>query len=281
MKQHHLRLLFFIVFIVIHGCKKEEAVTNTAAPADAKMFGKVYCDTYPAGAQIFIDSVNTGKVTPSLIDSLTEGIHAVGFKRTFFSDTVTVAQVRINSIPVARCTLKQTVNISNYFPLTVGSSWHYERTDTGGGKYVDSTSFTVADMRLLYNGAMAVLWIEKSPLTVDSLLVSSSNDTVRFYSAPYQSGFNRRTFIFPLTSGKTWSAPVRSYTVDTIETVTTKAGVFTNCFRIQEIIGIPNTYGHPTYWIHPVAGIVKVYDYDFLERRYEIWNLKSYYIAPK
>ena len=274
-------LLLISILIFTNGCKKEDTVANSSEVITGKVFGKIYCDTYPAGALIYIDSISTGKYTPYIIDSLTEGIHSVGFNKLYFNDSVIVAQVRANTIPVARCTLKQTLNVSNYLPLTVGSSWIYERRDTGYSKSVDTTSFIVANVGLAFTGKLGVLWLEKYPSTVDTFIVCSSNDTVRFYYLGYQSGPESRAFAFPLFVGKTWKNMVLTITVDTIETVTTKAGVFTNCFRIQQTTSVPNTYGHPTYWIHPNAGIVKVYDYDFVEQRYQIWNLKSYYIAPK
>ena len=276
---HVLRYLFLSIIISILGCEKEESIVYISRETDNKIivYGKIYCETYPAGAKIYIDSLFTGKVTPALIDSVTEDIHAVEFKKMYFSDYITAAQVRSNVIPAIRCTLKQTLNISNYFPLTVGSSWKYERIDTGLSNYTDTTGFSVADMGVANNGTVGALWIEKYGTVIDSNIVYENNDTLRFNLSGYES----KTFPFPLSIGKTWSVGSLRYNVDTIETVTTKVGVFQNCAKVQKNTIVPNTYGHPTYWIHPDVGIVKVYDYDFVERRYQVWNLKSYFIAQK
>lgn len=48
---------------------------------EKSMIGSAYFSSEPAGAQIWIDGVNTGKVTPATISNLKEGNHTYGLKK--------------------------------------------------------------------------------------------------------------------------------------------------------------------------------------------------------
>jgi len=50
------------------------------------IFGKMYVDSSPRGAEIFIDGVSTGKKTQSLIENLFPGTHKVKFKLSGYWD---------------------------------------------------------------------------------------------------------------------------------------------------------------------------------------------------
>ena len=58
------------------------SVSATLVPAE----GCIYFSTTPAGARIFIDNVDTGKVTPSLVCGLTLGAHTYRLSLTGYQD---------------------------------------------------------------------------------------------------------------------------------------------------------------------------------------------------
>lgn len=260
------------------GCKKgsNESIINSTK--EDEQYGKIYCESYPPGAKIYIDSTFTGKFTPSVIDSVTEDIHVVSLQKNYFLPFDAAIQVKINTIPAIRCTLKQAINISNWFPLTVGSSWVFQRSDTGILKVIDTVSFVVSDIDSASSQTVGSLWTEKYRTYTDSLIACATSDTINFYWT-FNLSVPRRTFIYPLNIGSTWKVGYYDYTVDTVETVIAKAGVFVNCYKVKQVSSIPNTYGWTWYWVHPQNGIVNIYDFDGQQQIYHHWNLMSVNIA--
>lgn len=282
MKSANIFIMVLILLASIVGCKEEERIIGVPNNIDTVVYGKIYCESYPSGAKIFIDSVFTGRFTPAVIDSIAEGIHLIELKKYLFFPFESAVQVRFGTIPAIRCTLKQSVNTSTYFPLTVGSSWYYQRSDTGQSRAIDTASIAISNIdSTLFNKMIGGLWIEKyrehGQLYIDSMIAVVRNDSINIWQKTY-SNPPQRTFCFPLKTGKTWKISYNEYQVDTIETVNSLAGTFTNCYKVRHVVTIPNTYGWTWYWIHPQKGIVKIYDFDGLEKRYRVWSLMSYHI---
>ncbi len=82
MKKQILVSLFLLTFVslVMVGCS--DSTTN---PVDTVKQG-AYVVSYPVGAAIWIDNVNTGKVTPALIDTLKVGSHDITLKLTNYDN---------------------------------------------------------------------------------------------------------------------------------------------------------------------------------------------------
>ncbi len=171
------------------------------------------------------------------------------------------------------------MNTSTYFPLTVGSSWIYERTDTGRSKIVDTVSFTITNIDSSINIGVGSVWIEKYPNNeIYSLVAAINNDTLRF-SLLSGISYTWRTFVFPLSMKKTWTiGRYDGYLVDTIETVVTKSGSFSNCYKVRQLSTISNTHDVIWYWIHDKYGIVKIYYADGVSYTSQVWNMVSYHI---
>ena len=77
-----LILLFIIAFavLVLTSCDTTDDPVTSAEP------GSIYVTSNPAGAQIWIDGVNTSQVTPDTIRNLDEGVYTVTLKLTDYND---------------------------------------------------------------------------------------------------------------------------------------------------------------------------------------------------
>jgi len=77
-----LILLFIIAFavLVLTSCDTTDDPVASAEP------GSIYVTSNPAGAQIWLDGVNTSQVTPDTINNLDEGVYTVTLKLTDYND---------------------------------------------------------------------------------------------------------------------------------------------------------------------------------------------------
>lgn len=88
MKKKLLILLALLISITFISC---DEITD---PIDEN--GTIRIESEPAGAQIWLDNVNTGKVTPSTITSLQSGDHALTLKLGSLGDSTFAAVAIVN-----------------------------------------------------------------------------------------------------------------------------------------------------------------------------------------
>ncbi len=95
-----LFLSVFAVSIILTGCKESSSVTETTAVLQGS-----FIKSTPVGAQIWVDGVNSGDVTPHLMDSLTVGVHTITLKFTDYDDLSFVDSVKVSTIDTVSKTM--------------------------------------------------------------------------------------------------------------------------------------------------------------------------------
>ena len=76
-----LTLLLLIIFF--YRCGEESPTTNNIQPGT----GLIFVDSDPPGAQIVLDNINTGKITPDTIKNLLIGDHQITLQLAGYEDT--------------------------------------------------------------------------------------------------------------------------------------------------------------------------------------------------
>lgn len=114
-----MKKLFFLLLIpffalLVSSCSDDDPITPAA------MEGNLYITSNPAGAQIWIDGVNTSQTTPDTVLDIDEGIHNVTlrlteYKDTTFSISITADQTSI----VGPIMLTSDISTSLYGPVRI------------------------------------------------------------------------------------------------------------------------------------------------------------------
>jgi hypothetical protein len=102
-----LTILFLSVLsisIFLTGCKKNSSITGGSTTLQGS-----YLISTPSGAQVWIDGVNSGDVTPHLMDSLSVGIHTVTLKFTDYDDISFVDSVKLSTVDTVSKTMNSSV----------------------------------------------------------------------------------------------------------------------------------------------------------------------------
>lgn len=81
-----MKKLFFLLLIpffalLVSSCSDDDPITPAANE------GNLYITSNPAGAQIWIDGVNTSQTTPDTVLDIDEGVHNVTLRLTEYKDT--------------------------------------------------------------------------------------------------------------------------------------------------------------------------------------------------
>lgn len=106
-----LRTSVLIIFIAAflaaftQGCKKDENPSEPEVPEQPK--SGLFVSTFPQGAEIFVDSVSTGKVSPALITGISSGPHKLLLTRVDYEDYTTSIYMKSNRIDTLYITLKR------------------------------------------------------------------------------------------------------------------------------------------------------------------------------
>jgi hypothetical protein len=270
----HSRRCFIVLVIFTAGCERLEyhSINDVPEKEYPDGIGSVYCDSYPPGATVYIDGVNSYRKTPALIDSIPFGERMFTYRMLHFEDfeiTITVDQVRT---PYVRSIMRNMVNRTPYFPMSVGSYWKYVRYDHDSKTY-DTTMHTVSNIVTGPDGRLTTVWKNESKKWWDDEEQFSyiRDDTLFIYITPLQQIEEYYTLILPLpfltsTSWKfTNPYPFLSAvhcSVYSIQTLTTPAGHFEQC----AVVRIARYFDYDgvaleEYWIHPNTGIVRKNDY--------------------
>ena len=96
MKYFYLISLSVLMVFAFLSCEKE-VYTGLPTGPETINFRKLSIDSNPQGAAIYLDSMNTGYVTPDTVDWIEEGTHLVTLKHSLYGDTSFVITVMGNS----------------------------------------------------------------------------------------------------------------------------------------------------------------------------------------
>ncbi|MEJ2105623.1 MAG: PEGA domain-containing protein, partial [Ignavibacteriaceae bacterium] len=95
MKKLILLLIIPVLGFIISSCNSED---NPTTPVETK--GSVYISSNPAGAQIWIDGINTSQVTPDTVTDVTEGSRNITLKLTDYKDTTFTLSVTAGQMSI-------------------------------------------------------------------------------------------------------------------------------------------------------------------------------------
>lgn len=88
-------LFIFLIGLVNISCDKEVSVTPLEQPP---LNGKLFVDSDPQGAYIYLNGKNTGDLTPDTIEWLDEGKYILTLKKRLFKDYSTTIDIHQDSI---------------------------------------------------------------------------------------------------------------------------------------------------------------------------------------
>ncbi len=95
-------VLIFILLVIICGCREDIFEYTEDLPS-----GKIIVKSIPSGADIFLNSSRTGKMTPDSLVSLQPALYSVKLKLAGYKDTT----ITVNVIPGS----KKNITINFYY----------------------------------------------------------------------------------------------------------------------------------------------------------------------
>ncbi|MCH7771329.1 MAG: PEGA domain-containing protein [Bacteroidetes bacterium] len=120
MKKLIFLLLIPFAALVISSC---DTTNDSVTPTEP---GSIFVTSNPAGAQIWLDGVNTSQVTPDTIKNVDEGVHNITLKLQEFSDTTFTISVTAGQM----ITVPNVVLVSNIMTTLFGPVRIYETAGT-------------------------------------------------------------------------------------------------------------------------------------------------------
>lgn len=119
MNKHYIFLPLLLLFgLLLASCKSKSNDINNN-PIAPNAVGNIYFSSVPASAQIWLDGINTGKITPDSVNSISAGTHIVILKLTdYLNDTVSV-NVQDGSHILLNRILLSDKSVTNYGPIKI------------------------------------------------------------------------------------------------------------------------------------------------------------------
>ncbi len=114
-------LIIFTTAFAFVACDDE-----ATAPIPVDETGNIFVESTPAGAEIWLDGTNTGKVTPDSLTDLDEGTYDVTLKLENYSDTTVSIIVTADQTASKTVTLTSDLFLSSFGPVRI-----YETAGTG------------------------------------------------------------------------------------------------------------------------------------------------------
>lgn len=106
-------LIILFVALLVNSCSNDDPITPSAE-------GNLYITSNPAGAQIWIDGVNTSQTTPDTVSDIDEGVHNVTLKRTEYKDTTFSVSITANQTSiVGPIALTTDINTTLFGPVRI------------------------------------------------------------------------------------------------------------------------------------------------------------------
>ncbi|MGA9291452.1 MAG: PEGA domain-containing protein [Ignavibacteriaceae bacterium] len=113
---------------IIVSVQVNETISKTVVLNSLVKTGNIYLSTNPAGAQIFLDSVSTSKVTPDTLKNIVTGYHIITLKKIGYIDTSIIVSVKENT------TASRTIDLR--LAVTKGNV-HIESSPAGAQIFLD------------------------------------------------------------------------------------------------------------------------------------------------
>lgn len=122
------KLLLLIIPAAILFLSACDSNNNPTTPANTK--GNLFVTSNPAGAQIWIDGVNTSQVTPDTVMDIEEGLHNVTLKLTDYTDSTFSISISADQTAI----VGPVVLTSNIFTTLYGPVRIYETAGTSASE---------------------------------------------------------------------------------------------------------------------------------------------------
>ena len=135
-----MKNLFFIAILaistlVVVSC---DSTTDPITPSDPK--GNLFVSSVPSGAQIWVNGVNTTKVTPDTIKNISTGVKNVTLKLQDYNDTTFAVSVSENQTAVvSNVQLVSNVMLQSFGPVRI---WETTGTNASQPSGLDLSSGT-------------------------------------------------------------------------------------------------------------------------------------------
>ncbi len=114
MKKYIYLITILFLSLIIASCDN-----NTTEPTVPDNTGKIFINSTPTGAQIFVDGTNTTKVTPDSTDKLSTGNHDVTLKLDGYRDTTITVSVVQGLTTSKFVQLNSTESITPHGPIKI------------------------------------------------------------------------------------------------------------------------------------------------------------------
>ena len=92
-KNYYILPLVLVLGLLLAACN-----SDTSNPVTTATTGSLYVASVPTGAQIWVDGVNTSKVTPDSVTGVSAGSHSLTLKLNAYFDT-TSSQTVVAGLP--------------------------------------------------------------------------------------------------------------------------------------------------------------------------------------
>ena len=127
MKKFVLLLITAATVLILSSCDSNEPTT----PVNTK--GNLYITSNPAGAQIWLDGVNTNQVTPDTVLDIEEGSHNFTLKLTDYNDTtITVSITAERTGVIGPVVLTSNIMTTLYGPVKIYETAGTDSTQPSG-----------------------------------------------------------------------------------------------------------------------------------------------------
>lgn len=165
------------------------------------------------------------------------------------------------------------------FPLGVGSEWTYRRTDSVAAT-VTTVTVTIDAALPGSPGSSALRWLLDDGTVVDTLIVTTTGDTVTIEGTPQLFIAYLGRYVFPFVAGDGWRGLSPSDSVRVLSALPLRTPVqrFDRAFEIERELVIPNQIATWTHWFVPNIGVVQLTfrEQFFGDSQNESWELTGY-----
>jgi len=120
MNKGYVFLPIVMIFgLLIASCKSKN---NDINPITPNPVGSIYVSSFPVSAQIWLDGIYTGKVTPDSVRNLNVGNHTLILKLTDYLNDTSTVKVQDGSTITLNKTLLSDISVTNYGPIKIWAS---------------------------------------------------------------------------------------------------------------------------------------------------------------
>ncbi len=114
MKKYIYMVTLLFLSLMLASCDN-----STTEPTTPDNTGRIFVNSTPAGAQIFVDNTNTNKVTPDSTDKLSAGNHNLTLKLDGYRDTTLTVNVVQGLTSTKFVQLTSTESITTFGPVRI------------------------------------------------------------------------------------------------------------------------------------------------------------------